>query len=56
MPKAYWKGFEIYQVEYKKPEGWCTISFKMGDYLSPITGTGCQRVWPEDIEIRWEEK
>ena len=50
MVKAFWKGHEIYDIEYRA--GWCEILFKMNDFESPITGTGRYRVLPEDIELK----
>lgn len=52
MPKAYWKGYEIFEIEYR--QGWCEIAFHMSDYESPITGTGRYRVRPEDIIVEAE--
>ena len=52
MPKAYWNGYEIYDIEYH--EGWCVILFWMNNYESPITGTGRYRVRPEDIGVEAE--
>ena len=54
MPKAkaYWSGYEIYDIEFH--EDWCEILFWMDDYASPLTGTGCKRVRPEDIVIEVE--
>ena len=51
MPKAkaYWSGYEIYDIEFH--EDWCEILFWMDDFASPLTGTGCKRVRPEDIVI-----
>lgn len=53
MPKAYWNGYEIFDLDYH--EGWVEILFWMNDFESPITGTGRWRVRPEDIVIE-EEK
>lgn len=53
MPKAYWNGYEIFDIEYRY--GWCEILFKMNSYESPITGTGRARVFPEDIVIEVEK-
>ena len=55
MPKAYWRGHEIVEIDYKNHSGWCEVIFKMDDFRSPITGTGRYRVLMDDIEIR-EEK
>lgn len=52
MPKAYWKGYEIFDLEYHA--GWVEIAIRMNDYESPLTGTGRVRVRMEDIEIREE--
>ena len=48
MAKAFWKGKEIFEIDYHS--GWCEIVF--WDDNSPITGTGRYRVLMEDIEIR----
>ena len=53
--KAYWHGYEIYEIDYHSHSGWCEILFVMNGYASPITGTGRYRVLMEDIEIREEE-
>lgn len=50
MIKAFWKGYEIYEIDYKH-NGWCEILFKMNDFESPITGTGRYRVLVEDIVL-----
>lgn len=54
MPKskAYWSGYEIFEIDYH--EGWCEILFGMPDFESPITGTGRYRVRPDDIVIEVE--
>ena len=54
MPKAkaYWSGYEIYDIEFH--QDWCEILFWMDDFASPLTGTGCKRVRPEDIVIEVE--
>lgn len=52
MPKAYWRGHKILEIDYKA--GLCEIIFEMDAYRSPITGTGRYRVTPENIEIREE--
>ena len=51
-PKAYFQGWEIFEIDYHSHTGWCEIIFKMDDYHSPWTGTGRRRVALEDIEIR----
>ena len=57
MPKtkAYWNGYEIYEIDYKDHSGWCEVLFWMNGYESPITGTGRARVLMEDVVIE-EEK
>ena len=50
MPKAYWNGYEIYDLEFRA--GWVEVAFWMNDFESPLTGTGTRRVRMEDIEIR----
>jgi hypothetical protein len=50
MPKAYWNGHEIYDLEFRA--GWVEVAFWMDDFESPLTGTGTRRVRMEDIEIR----
>lgn len=50
MPKAYWNGHEIFDIEFH--QDWCEIAFWMSDFESPLTGTGTRRVRMEDIEIR----
>ena len=52
MFKAFWKGWEIFEIDYHSRSGWCEIIFKMSDFESPITGTGRYRVLMDDIEIR----
>ena len=54
MIKAFWKGYEIFWVEYTD-SGACDILFKMPEFESPITGTGRHLVRMEEIELR-EEK
>lgn len=53
--KAYWHGYEIYEIDYHSHSGWCEILFCMNDFESPLTGTGRYRVLMDDIEIQ-EEK
>ena len=53
MPKAYWRGYEIYDIEFH--QDWCEILFWMDDFASPLTGTGRKRVRPEDIVIEVEK-
>lgn len=48
MFRAFWHGYEIYDIEYRA--GWCEILFR--NAASPITGTGRCRVLMEDIELR----
>ena len=50
MFKAYWNGYEVIDIDFY--HGWCEIRFWMGEYKSPLTGTGRYRVRPEDIEIK----
>ena len=50
MTKAFWRGKEIFEIDYHSHSGWCEIIF--WDDNSPITGTGRYRVPMEDIEIR----
>ena len=50
MFKAYWNGYEVIDIDFY--HGWCEIRFWMGDFKSPLTGTGRYRVRPEDIEIK----
>ena len=49
MIKAFWRGYEIYDIEFH--QGWCEILFVMNDFESPITGTGRYRVRTEDIVL-----
>ena len=53
MIKAYWKGHEIYDIEFHND--WCEILFKMSSFESPITETGRCRVLMEDIILVEEE-
>ena len=50
--KAYWHGYEIFEIDYKSHTGWAEIHFKTNGFESPITGNGRYRVLLEDIEIR----
>lgn len=50
MIKAYWNGYEIFDIEFR--QDWCEIAFWMNDFESPITGTGRYRVRTEDIELK----
>lgn len=52
MPKAYWNGYEIFDIEFH--QDWCEIAFRMSGFESPLTGTGRKRVRPEDIVIEEE--
>ena len=52
--KAFWKGYEIFEIDYKDHSGWCEILFKMNNFESPITGTRRYRVRMEDIVLEEE--
>ena len=52
MAKAYWKNYEILEIDYRDHSGWVEVILKMNGFESPLTGTGRVRVLMDDIEIR----
>ena len=53
MPKAYWKGHEIFDIDCYK-SGWAKILFWDNWFSSPITGTGMCWVLIDEIVIEEE--
>ena len=49
--KAFWRGYEIYEIDFRDHSGWRDICFWMSDYESPITGTGRCLVRMEEIVL-----
>ena len=49
MPKAYWNGHEIYDLEFRA--GWVEVAFRMNDFESPLTGTGACYVQTDEIVL-----
>ena len=50
MVKAFYKGYEIKEIDYKDHTGWVEINFGTNDF------TGKCRVLTEDIELREVEE